>query len=200
MAKEGYPFIFVPLFLSIAFAAFGFWVVAIAFFLLAVFMAYFFRDPERVIPVGTGIIVAPADGRITRIEENAEGKFVSIFLSPFDVHINRAPIGGRITKIEYTHGKKVPATREEASLINERNSLTIEDGPIRIRCTQIAGILARRIVCRKKQGDAIERGERFGLIKFGSRTDLQMPANVEVLVRVDQHVKGGESIIARIVS
>jgi phosphatidylserine decarboxylase len=116
------------------------------------------------------------------------------------VHINRAPIGGRITKIEYTRGKKVPATREEASLINERNSLTIENDSVKVRCTQIAGIVARRIVCWKKSGDSVERGERFGLIKFSSRTDLQMPGNVEILVGVDQHVKGGESIIARIIS
>ncbi len=166
--------------------------------LLTLFMAYFFRNPNRVIPNQPNIIVSPADGRVTRVEENEEGKFISIFLSPFDVHVNRSPIKGKITKATYIFGKKMPATSNNASLINERNSLLIEGEGIAVTVTQIAGIVARRIVCWNKEGDNLERGQLFGLIKFSSRTDLQMPANVELLVKIDDKVKGGETVIAKI--
>jgi phosphatidylserine decarboxylase len=174
------------------------WVGVAVFALVALFMAYFFRDPNRLISDESDIIVSPADGRVTRVEENENGKFISIFLSPVDVHINRSPIAGVVTKVEYIGGKKKPATSKQASIINERNALTIEGEKITVVCTQIAGILARRIVCWKKAGDHLALGERFGLIKFSSRTDLQMPFNVDVLVKVDDKVKGGETIIGRI--
>lgn len=199
MLKESYPFVLIPVLLAFAFALFQFWIIVAVFVSLALFMAYFFRDPKRTIPSEPGIIVSPADGRVTRVEENAEGKFISIFLSPLDVHINRSPIAGKITDVAYTEGRKVPAMRDEASTINERNALTIEGEDITVRCTQIAGIMARRIVCWNKQGESLERGQKFGLIKFSSRTDLQMPANVEVLVKVDDKVKGGETIVARVI-
>lgn len=205
MVKEGFPFVGFSLLVAIIFAVCAIvfalpwlWIGAAAFIFLALFMAYFFRDPQRTISDEDGIIVSPADGRVTRVEENENGKFVSIFLSPVDVHINRAPIAGRITKIEYVNGRKMPATSNNASLINERNSLTIEGEKITVICTQIAGIVARRIVCWSKEGDSLSLGEKFGLIKFSSRTDLQMPFNVEVLVKVDDRVKGGETIIGRI--
>jgi phosphatidylserine decarboxylase len=198
MVKEGYPFVIVALLIAVLFGFFHLWILATVFGLVTLFMAYFFRDPERVIPDEPGIIVSPADGRVTRVEENGHGKFISIFLSPLDVHINRAPIGGKIEKVIYTPGKKIPATRDEASTINERNSLEIAASDISVTCTQIAGIVARRIVCWKKEGEVVGRGERFGLIKFSSRTDLQMPSNVEVMVKVDDRVKGGETIVARI--
>lgn len=206
MVKEAYPFVVIPALIAVVLMALAIWfgapvyaVLAIVFFLLALFMAFFFRNPERTISGEADVIVSPADGRVTRVEENENGKFISIFLSPVDVHINRSPIAGTVTKVAYISGKKVPATRNDASIINERNSLTIQGEKITVTCTQIAGILARRIVCWKKEGDALGLGERFGLIKFSSRTDLQMPANVELLVKVDDRVKGGETVIGRIV-
>ena len=206
MVREGYPFVIGGLLAAVLFAVVAvvfaaplLWIGAVVCVLLAAFMAYFFRDPERTISDEADIIVSPADGRVTRVEENDGGKFVSIFLSPVDVHINRSPIAGKITKVEYISGKKMPATRGDASIINERNAVTIEGEKITVVCTQIAGIVARRIVCWKKPGDAVALGERFGLIKFSSRTDLQMPFNVDVLVKVDDKVKGGETIIGKII-
>lgn len=165
-------------------------------------MAFFFRDPRRVPPTDSSLVVAPADGRVTRVRPVAEGTaaatVVSIFLSPLDVHINRSPIAGKITDVSYSRGKFLMATNENASLVNEQNALTIEGETITIVCKQIAGILARRIVCWKQAGDSLALGERFGLIKFSSRTDLLLPANVEVLVAEGDRVKGGTSIIGRI--
>ncbi|MGI8468107.1 MAG: phosphatidylserine decarboxylase [Pyrinomonadaceae bacterium] len=205
MVKEGFPFVGFAFLIAVIFAVCAvvfasalLWIGAGVFILLAVFTAYFFRDPQRVISDESDIIVSPADGRVTRVEENETGKFISIFLSPVDVHINRAPIAGKITKIDYVFGKKMPATSNNASLINERNSLTIKGEKITVVCTQIAGIVARRIVCWKKAGEDLTLGEKFGLIKFSSRTDLQMPFNVDLMVKVDDRVKGGESVIGKI--
>jgi phosphatidylserine decarboxylase len=174
------------------------WIGVAVFILLTFFMAFFFRDPARRIPTEEGIIVSAADGKVTRIEENENGKLVSVFLSPIDVHINRSPITGKVKKINYILGKKVPATRNDASLINERNSLEIEGEKMTVICTQIAGIVARRIVCWSKAGDNLNIGEKFGLIKFSSRTDLLMPKNVRILVEIGDRVVGGETIIAKL--
>jgi phosphatidylserine decarboxylase len=205
MVKEGIPFVLATLMIAMVFAILFFLVGGITFLIglilfaiLTAFMAYFFRDPERNVPNDKDIIVSAADGRVTRVEEREHGKFVSVFLSPLDVHVNRAPIVGKITKVEYIKGKKSPATSDEASLINERNSLTIENDKMTVVCTQIAGIVARRIVCWNKTGDNLALGEKFGLIKFSSRTDLLMPKNVKVLVKVGDRVVGGETIIARL--
>jgi phosphatidylserine decarboxylase len=205
MVKEGIPFVLAMLVIAAVFAFLYFWIGGVVFIIgfalfifLAAFMAYFFRDPQRNIPTAGNIVISAADGRVTRVENRENGKFVSVFLSPLDVHINRAPIAGRITKVEYIKGKKNPATSDEASLINERNSLTIEGEKLTVVCTQIAGIVARRIVCWSKTGDNLELGEKFGLIKFSSRTDLLMPNEVEVLVKVGDRVVGGESVIARL--
>ncbi len=205
MVKEGIPFVLATLMLAAVFAFLYFWIGGITFLigiilfiLLTAFMAYFFRDPQRNIPNDANIIVSAADGRVTRVEERDNGKFVSVFLSPLDVHINRAPIAGKIVKVDYIKGKKNPATSDEASLINERNALTIEGEKMTVICTQIAGIVARRIVCWSKTGDNLELGEKFGLIKFSSRTDLLMPKEVEVLVKVGDRVVGGETIIAKL--
>jgi len=124
---------------------------------------------------------------------------VSIFMSPLNVHINRAPIAGRVARVEYIRGKKLPATKNEASFVNERNSLTIESDKLTIVCTQIAGILARRIVCRVSEGHDLTIGERFGLIKFSSRTDVLMPPNVSLTVKTGDKVKGGVTVIAKMV-
>ncbi len=198
MVKEGYPFVIIPLIIALIFAFFHIWIGVGLFIFLLLFMAYFFRDPNRNVPNEANITVSAADGRVTRVENRNDGKFVSVFLSPLDVHINRSPISGKITKVDYVFGKKVPAMSKNASLVNERNSLTIENENATVIVTQIAGILARRIVCWNKSGDNLERGERFGLIKFSSRTDLLMPQNVEILVKEGDKVVGGETIIARI--
>lgn len=206
MVKESIPFITIPLVVAavcvvaaIVYGIFGLWLAAAALVFLALFMAFFFRDPERSVPTEADIIVSAADGKVTRVEDRENGKFVSVFLSPLDVHINRSPIAGNITKVELLSGKKAPATSNEASQINERNSITIEGEKMTVVCTQIVGILARRIVCWCKVGDRLEIGQRYGLIKFGSRTDLLMPKNVEILVKVGDRVRGGETIIGRLV-
>lgn len=203
IARQGIVYILLPAGLGILFAALGWWLVAVPFGIIALFMAYFFRDPQRQIPNDPNVVVSPADGRVTRVKrveeiDDRSPMVVSIFLSPFDVHINRAPIGGKITNVSYTRGKFLMATNEKASLVNEQNALTIEGEAITVVCKQIAGILARRIVCWKQAGERVSLGERFGLIKFSSRTDLLLPANVEVLVTEGARVKGGVSIIGRV--
>lgn len=198
MVREGIPFVLVPLALAVIVAFAGWWIAVVILLSLAAFMIFFFRDPRRITPLEPGLIVAAADGRVTRIETDGSGKLVSVFLSPFDVHINRSPIAGTITKITYSRGKKQPATSDSSSLVNERNALLIEGKGITVTCTQIAGILARRIVCWSKEGDNLERGQKFGLIKFSSRTDILMPAEVELMVRVGDKVRGGETVIGRL--
>jgi phosphatidylserine decarboxylase len=199
MVKEGIPFVITPIVIALIFAFFQIWIGVILFVALALFMAYFFRDPNRTIPTEADIVVSAADGKVTRVEDRENGKFVSVFLSPTDVHINRAPISGKVVKVELLQGKKAPATSNEASQTNERNAMTIEGEKMTVVCTQIVGILARRIVCWRKAGDSLKIGEKYGLIKFGSRTDLLMPKNVEILVKVGDRVVGGETIIGRLV-
>ncbi len=198
MVKEGLPFVIVPLLLAVGLAVFNYWIIAALFVALALFMMYFFRDPQRTIPTEADIIVSAADGKVTRIEDRENGKFVSVFLSPVDVHINRAPIAGKVIKVELFQGKKAPATSNEASQTNERNAMTIQGEKMTVVSTQIVGILARRIVCWSKAGDNLELGEKYGLIKFGSRTDLLMPKNVEILIKVGDRVVGGETIIGKL--
>jgi phosphatidylserine decarboxylase len=203
MARDGLPFVLIPLVAALAAALFGWWWLAAPLFVLAAFMAYFFRDPRRVMPAEPDIVVSPADGRVTRIASLAPGQpdapnVVSIFLSPLDVHINRAPIAGEVTDVTYKRGRFLMATREEASLVNEQNTLTIKGERLTVLCRQIAGVLARRIVCWKRAGEHVALGERIGLIKFSSRTDLVLPPSVEISVRVGERVRGGVSIIGRI--
>ncbi|MBK8302665.1 MAG: phosphatidylserine decarboxylase [Chloracidobacterium sp.] len=197
MVREGIPFILIPVVIAAGLGWFGLWPVAVVFAAVALFMMYFFRDPQREVPQDADLIVSAADGVVTRIDLTDTTKLVSVFLSPLDVHINRSPITGTIKEINYTRGKKMPATKDEASLVNERNALVIEGEGLTVTCTQIAGILARRIVCWPKAGDNLIRGQKFGLIKFSSRTDLLMPASVELMVNVGDRVKGGETVIAR---
>lgn len=187
-----------PIVAALIFGYFQLWLLAGAFALLAGFMAYFFRDPYRRVPEDAGIVVSAADGRVTRVDQDAAGKTISVFLSPLDVHINRSPIAGTITRVEYIRGRKAPATSDKASFTNERNSITIQNEELTVVCTQIAGIVARRIVCWPKEGDHLKLGERFGLIKFSSRTDVLLPATAAVEVKVGDKVVGGETIIARI--
>ena len=203
IAREGISYVLVPAALAGVVFLLGFWPGAVLLGILAAFMGYFFRDPERRPPLDPNVVVAPADGRVTRVRPVEEGSdesatVVSIFLSPLDVHINRAPIAGEITNVAYTRGKFLMATNENASLVNEQNALTIKGERITIVCKQIAGILARRIVCWKRAGEQVALGERFGLIKFSSRTDILLPASVDVVVAVGARVKGGTTIIGRI--
>jgi phosphatidylserine decarboxylase len=191
----------VPVLLAAVAGAFNFWFVAGFFLLVMVFMAFFFRDPERKPPSDPNVVVSPADGRVTRVgpmsEEAESPTVVSIFLSPLDVHVNRSPIPGKIVEVKYSPGKFLMATNENASLVNEQNALTIQGEKITVVCKQIAGILARRIVCWKGKGDNLTLGERFGMIKFSSRTDVLLPANVVVEVKVGQRVQGGTTVIGR---
>ena len=176
-----------------------YWFVSAILIVVAVFMAFFFRHPNRVPPSDPDVVVSPADGRVTRIEPQVDSSTViSIFLSPLDVHINRSPIPGKIVEMLYSRGKFLIATNEEASLVNEQNALTIQGEKITVVCKQIAGILARRIVVWKKAGDSVGLGEPFGMIKFSSRTDILLPSNVEVTVRKGQRVRGGITVIGRI--
>ena len=203
IAREGIVYILVPAAVTVLLLLLGLWLTAIPFAIVTAFMAFFFRDPRRVPPADPQLVVAPADGRVTRVKQIEEANpqsatVVSIFLSPLDVHINRAPIGGEITNVAYTRGKFLMATNQNASLVNEQNALTIRGEQITVVCKQIAGILARRIICWKHAGERVSLGERFGLIKFSSRTDLLLPPQVEVLVKEGARVRGGVTIIGRI--
>src|SRR5580698_8166492 len=170
-------------------------------FLLALFCLYFFRDPDRAIPDGP-VAVSPADGKVVGIiGEGAECTRISIFLNIFDVHVNRAPIAGKIASIEYTKGQFLVASREVASSQNERNTVTILGSvageSTSVRFAQIAGLIARRIVFYKKPGDTVAKGERVGLIKFGSRVDIFLGPEWEIKVRPGERVSGGSSILAQ---
>jgi phosphatidylserine decarboxylase len=180
----------------------------VGWFLLALtgFVAYFFRDPERRSPTETGLLLAPADGRIVAVNAlqpdlvPPSGTLVSIFLSVFDVHINRAPMAGTVMDVRYQAGKFLPAFRVDASGLNEQNMVTLQAGETRVIVKQIAGILARRIVCHVKPGDILSPGERFGLIRFGSRVDIHIPPDFAVSARPGQRVRGGESVLASALS
>jgi phosphatidylserine decarboxylase len=168
-------------------------------FLLAVFFLIFFRDPDREIPAGPGLIVSPGDGKVEEaewIETTAGARFrVSIFLSVFDVHVNRVPISGKVTLMEYREGQFLNAMSPESAILNEQTLIVIEDGDNSVSFKQIAGLLARRIICDLKTGDVVQRGQRMGMIKFGSRVDVLMPADVELRVKPGDRVQGGKSIL-----
>lgn len=168
--------------------------------LLAVFFLWFFRDPERVIPVDAGAVVSPADGKVTDVSTvNLNGRAVqriSIFLNVFNVHVNRSPVSGVIRGVRYQTGKCLNAMNALSAEQNEQNTVTVEGDGHTVTFKQIAGLLARRIVFTKKIGDRVERGERVGLIKFGSRVDVLVEPSAEVGVKVGDHVKGGSSILA----
>jgi len=166
-------------------------------FLLAIFCLYFFRDPERTIPDGA-VAVSPADGKVVGIApDGAAGTRISIFLNIFDVHVNRAPIAGQIAKVDYHKGQFLVASREAASSQNERNVVTIQGQDTTVGFSQIAGLIARRIVFSKQRGDTVAKGERVGLIKFGSRVDVFLGPEWEIAVQTGQRVAGGSSIVAR---
>ena len=200
VANEGWPFIFPPAAAACILAVMGWWVAASLASVLALVFLGFFRDPERRPPDVSGAVVAPADGKVMEVEA-ADDAWVgsamrlSIFLSPLDVHVNRAPVAASVAGVEYKAGKFLAAYRPEASDVNERCTLTLA-GSAHVAVRQIAGVLARRIVCRVRTGDTLERGERYGLIRFGSRTDLFVPCASDIRVRVGDRVRGGETIMA----
>jgi len=168
---------------------------------LTAFVGLFFRNPDRAIPPGDHLVVSPADGKIVRISELAgpdgkpHGHDISIFLSVFDVHVNRAPIGGNLERMEYKRGRFKAAFDDDASRVNEQNVLTIRGTGGQVTVRQIAGLIARRVVCWKRPGNTLKRGELIGLIRFGSRVDLVLPRQVKLGVKVGDRVKGGSSII-----
>jgi phosphatidylserine decarboxylase len=201
MVKEGCYFGLPPLALG-GVAILAHWPLAgIILICLAAFVFSFFRDPERVIASEAGAVVSPADGRVVVVteEENAgrPGKRVSIFLAIWNVHVNRAPAEGIIRKLDYRPGKFLAAMRERASRENEQNVITLSTDAGEMVFKQIAGWIARRVVCWKKEGERVSRGERIGLIRFGSRVDLWVPREAEILVSVGENVKGGSSVVAR---
>jgi phosphatidylserine decarboxylase len=189
------------LFLLVVFFYFIYKPLFIISLIFLIFTFYFFRDPERVVPIGDDILVSPADGLITNITEIKEGKKlytkVSIFLSIFNVHIQRLPISGEVTKVDYIEGKFINATLDKASDENERLKITLKNGNNLIYVTQIAGLIARRIVNYVKPNENINQGDRYGIIKFGSRVDIEFPNNFKLLVNEGQQCIGGETIIAQ---
>lgn len=201
MIKDGYKFASGPLVVGIIGVALRWnWLGGILI-LLGLFILFFFRDPQRTPPADPDTIVSPADGRVMVIvEEPHKGKpghRISVFLSIFDVHVNRSPVAGRITGIEYRKGKFYAAMRGRASAENEQNSFYVQSDRGEVVFRQIAGWIARRIVCWKSPGDSVQRGDRVGMIRFGSRMDIWLPKGVEILVRPGQHVAGGSSGLAR---
>jgi phosphatidylserine decarboxylase len=201
IAAEGWGFILVPLALAALLTWVGWIKTAFGLAAVAAFMAFFFRDPDRAVPPTPRAILAPADGKVMAVGPIADDPFVgpaqavSIFLSPLDVHVNRAPLAGLVVGVEYRPGAKMAAYRAEASERNERTSIAIQGDGTRVVVRQIAGVLARRIVCRVRPGDRLALGERFGLIKFGSRTDLIMPATARLQVKRGDRVRGGETVM-----
>ena len=176
------------------------WAWSVAPVLLAVFYLWFFRDPQREIPAGTGLIVSPGDGLVTETAAvttpDGPRQRISIFLSVFDVHVNRSPIGGVLTAVRYQKGQYLNAMNPASADRNEQNAVTVRGEGIEITFKQIAGLLARRIVFNLREGDTVERGQRVGLIKFGSRVDVLLPAEATLRVRPGQRVKGGATVLA----
>jgi phosphatidylserine decarboxylase len=201
MVRDGY--IYGLVFLALAAAVFGLtgslWLAFVPV-LLAAFFLWFFRDPRRAIPSGPGLIVSPGDGLVTETAtiSTPEGprQRISIFLSVFDVHVNRSPIGGVLASVQYQKGQYLNAMNPASADRNEQNVVTVRGQGIEVTFKQIAGLLARRIVFNLREGDSVERGQRVGLIKFGSRVNVLLPADAELRVKVGERVKGGSSVLA----
>ncbi len=202
IAAEGWPFILPLSIVTGMLFAFGWKNTAVASLVLTLFVLFFFRDPERATPVGEGIVVSPADGKVIVIKDIFEPTYlkqdvkqISIFLSVFNVHVNRAPIGGEIEVVKYNPGKFHVASVDKASLDNEQTSMVIAFGKDKILVKQIAGLIARRIVCYARPGDTIKTGERYGLIRFGSRVDIFLPKTAEIKVKLGDRVSGAQDVI-----
>ncbi len=204
IAREGWPLILVLLGLALVLFLLRWPWTGGVFLVLGLFTAYFFRDPDRVVPADPRLVLSPADGKVIVAGPAPAGNplgegatQVSVFLSVFDVHVNRSPVGGRISRVDYHEGEFRPAFQDKASLANEQNSVTIEaaDGAGRVTFKQIAGLIARRIVFKKKVGDTVAAGERVGMIKFGSRVDVFLPRDVALRVKAGDRVVAGVSAL-----
>jgi len=205
-AKEGIPFVMAAVGVTLLAGWLGWTIVAVGAAILTLFVSWFFRNPYRVVPQGPRLIVAPGDGKVIAIEEEFEPRFIkdrsirlTIFLNVFDVHINRIPCEGVVEEVQYQPGQFLVASRPDASLRNEQNALMIQTVQgAKVLCVQVAGLIARRIVCWISSGDRAVRGERFGLIRFGSRMDTFLPVGTVINVAVGDRVKGGETILGEL--
>jgi phosphatidylserine decarboxylase len=206
VAREGYPFIVFIAFATVISAMLGYESIAVILVFLTGFVFYFFRDPERIIPEAEDAVVSPADGKVILVEKIFDDRFVhehvykvSIFMSIFDVHVNRLPFTGEVEKIQYAPGSFYAANTDQGGLANEHCAviLSISEN-LRYAVVQVAGLVARRIVCWAEKGDTIKRGSRFGLIRFGSRVDIYLPRQMQLEVRSGQRVRAGETIIGHI--
>ncbi len=201
--RAGFPFILIALALAVGAAWGGGRAWAVPFLVLAAFFVFFFRDPNRTTPTDPGLVMSPADGRVMIAGDppgpgapKGDWRQISIFLSPMDVHVNRTPVEGRVTHVEYHPGKFLPAYKVEAGQLNEWTEVWFERDGRPIVCRQIVGVLARRIVCRLNAGDTVTRGQRFGVMKFGSRIDLFVPPDARILVKPGDRVVAGETVLA----
>ena len=201
--RAGYPFILASIVLAAAAGALAGWWLAVPFVILAGFFLFFFRDPERAVNAASGTVVSPADGRVLVAGPAVAGAApagewlqISIFLSPMDVHVNRVPVSGRVTRVSYTPGRYLPAYRHDAAAANERSEIWIDHAGQAIVARQIVGMLARRVVCRLQTGADVHAGDRYGVMKFGSRMDVFLPTTARITVEVGAVVRGGETVIA----
>ncbi|HEX6313513.1 MAG TPA: phosphatidylserine decarboxylase family protein [Gemmatimonadaceae bacterium] len=211
-AREGLIFIGIGVLLAAAaltaavvWRSWPIWLLAFILLILALWVAYFFRDPERTGERGGGLVIAPADGRVVMITEVDEPAFlhgralrISIFMNVFNVHVNRYPVSGTVRFVHYNPGKFLNAATDKSSLENEQMSVGIEDGSLRVLVRQIAGLVARRIVTYSREGDQVEQGERMGIIRFGSRVDVFLPTSASATVTVGETTLAGSSVIARL--
>ncbi len=207
IAEAGYPFILAGVFATLTFALVGMRIPSVVALFLTFFVCYFFRDPLRAIPMQDDLFVSPADGKVVSIrkidKDPYTGKpalYVGIFMSIFDVHVNRSPYNGKIVSMDYKPGSFIPADKDKAPVSNEQNAITLESDRLEreLVIVQIAGLVARRIICWVSPGQEVEKGERFGLICFGSRVDLYLPVNTRILVVKGDRVKAGTSVIGKV--
>ena len=204
--SAGFPFIAGALLVGVLVGAIGSWLLALPWLVLGAFFLFFFRDPQRVSPTTAGAVLSPADGRVLvagpAVAESAppgppgSWQQISIFLSPMDVHVNRIPASGRVTQVSFKPGRFLPAYKHDAGSANERSEIWIDHHGQPVVARQIVGMLARRVVCRVAAGTEVRAGDRFGIMKFGSRMDVFVPLDASILVKVGQSVRGGETVIA----
>ena len=202
VASEGWIFILPLVIVTVLFFILGWRYPGYTVLALTIFVLFFFRDPERVVPQGNNLVVSPADGRVVVVKDIFEPTYlkqdvkqISIFLSVFNVHVNRAPIGGKVDTVKYNPGKFHVASVDKASLDNEQTAMVITQGGRKVLVKQIAGLIARRIICYAKPGASLAHGERSGLIRFGSRVDIFLPKDAEIKVKVGDRVKGARDVI-----
>lgn len=204
-AQEGYPFVIVFAVATVLTYIFGSPWMALLLLCITIFVTFFFRDPERKIPEEEGVFVSPADGKVILIRDvyekdylKSDMKKISIFISPFDVHVNRAPCDGSVSAVEYLPGKSMAAFKADASVKNKSIVMVIDGKEGKVLVRQVAGFIARRAVCKAKVGDVLKRGERYGIIKFGSRVDLYLPKDTKIKVKLGDKIKSGETVVGEI--